>query len=123
MVDTIAMSTGDLRELINMEANRLQDVRKQRNYAALEREMVERFYGIAQEESRRLEERVALAERDAESSRCGHQTELRVYEQKMRQLDFEKKQENKRLDRKEVGDVQADDVAYEEGARINIEVS
>eukprot|EP00397_Hematodinium_sp_SG-2012_P022423 GEMP01023231.1.p1 GENE.GEMP01023231.1~~GEMP01023231.1.p1 ORF type:complete len:478 (+),score=119.51 GEMP01023231.1:106-1539(+) len=87
------LTIPQLREKIEAYQYRLNKAAKERNYMQLEKDMVNHFYEITQEETSLIEATLLNKSRQMEMMERDHRVHIRVHEQKVQNLEYEHKQE------------------------------
>jgi len=87
------LTIPQLREKIEAYTYRLNNAAKERNYIQLEKDMVNRFYEITRQEKAQIEATLLNKGRHMEQMERDHRVHIRVYEQKVQNLEYEHKQE------------------------------
>lgn len=80
-----------LREVVPMLKQQLEKSMLDRNYVQLERDAIQQYFDITRREVRELELAVAAKDREMELLEDNHRVELRVYQQKVKHLEYEHK--------------------------------
>eukprot|EP00602_Paraphysomonas_sp_CaronLab_P002937 CAMPEP_0185030776 /NCGR_PEP_ID=MMETSP1103-20130426/17835_1 /TAXON_ID=36769 /ORGANISM="Paraphysomonas bandaiensis, Strain Caron Lab Isolate" /LENGTH=469 /DNA_ID=CAMNT_0027566029 /DNA_START=46 /DNA_END=1451 /DNA_ORIENTATION=+ len=78
-----------LREVVPMLRQQLDKSMLDRNYVQLERDTIRQYFDITRREVRELELAVAAKDREMELLEDNHRVELRVYQQKVKHLEYE----------------------------------
>lgn len=91
------MDVPMLKEVIQMLTQQLDKAQVDRNYVQHERDMIESFYDITKQEIQDHETQIMGKEREMEIMEDNHRVEVRVYAQKVKHLDYEHKQNLKRV--------------------------
>lgn len=84
-------------ELEKLEA-RLAQKRLERNYVQLERDTIQQFYDITKKEGRDLDLGITDKDQSMEQMEASHRVEVRVYIQKVKHLEYEHKNNMRRVD-------------------------
>merc|ERR1719197_762319 len=113
-----------------MDARTLEEVTKllrqlakaqlERNYVQLERDTTQSFFDITKSEVNEVELMILAKEREAELKEYNHRTEVRVYVQKVRHLEYEHAQGAKRVRKmgdEKVGEERDDHAGRDAGLR------
>lgn len=93
-VDETEYDTMDLemlREVVPMLKQQLEKSMLDRNYVQLERDAIQQYFDITRREVTELELAVAAKDREMELLEDNHRVELRVYQQKVKHLEYEHK--------------------------------
>ena len=80
-----------LREVVPMLRQQLEKSMLDRNYVQLERDSIQNFFDITAREVKELELAIAAKDREMELLEDNHRVELRVYQQKVKHLEYEHK--------------------------------
>lgn len=80
-----------LREVVPMLRQQLEKSMLDRNYVQLERDSIQQYFDITRREVRELELAVAAKDREMGLLEDNHRVELRVYQQKVKHLEYEHK--------------------------------
>eukprot|EP01041_Mallomonas_annulata_P001513 gene1513-2913_t len=80
-----------LREVVPMLKQQLEKSMLDRNYVQLERDAIQQYFDITRREVRELELAVGAKDREMELLEDNHRVELRVYQQKVKHLEYEHK--------------------------------
>ncbi|KAF4756354.1 Dynein regulatory complex subunit 4, partial [Perkinsus olseni] len=86
--DLLDLSEQQLKERIETWEYRRNKAAKERNYMAMERDMVNRFYGITNREIEQLEAAILCKERQTEAVEKEHRVKMKVHEQKVHNLTY-----------------------------------
>jgi len=78
-----------LREVVPMLKQQLEKSMLDRNYVQLERDSIQQYFDITRREVRELELAIAAKDREMELLEDNHRVELRVYQQKVKHLEYE----------------------------------
>jgi growth arrest-specific protein 8 len=78
-----------LREVVPMLRQQLDKAMLDRNYVQLERDSIQQFFDISHRDVQELELSVGSKEREMEMLEDNHRVELRVYQQKVKHLEYE----------------------------------
>jgi len=78
-----------LREVVPMLRQQLDKAMLDRNYVQLERDSIQQFFDISHRDVTELELNVQSKEREMEMLEDNHRVELRVYQQKVKHLEYE----------------------------------
>jgi len=78
-----------LREVVPMLRQQLDKSMLDRNYVQLERDSIQQFFDITRREAKELELAVSAKDREMEILDDNHRVELRVYQQKVKHLEYE----------------------------------
>lgn len=78
-----------LREVVPMLRQQLDKAMLDRNYVQLERDSIQQFFDITRREAKELELAVGAKDREMEILEDNHRVELRVYQQKVKHLEYE----------------------------------
>jgi len=87
------LSLAQLREKIEAYNYRFNKAAKERNYIQLEKDMVNRFYEITKQEKGQIVAELLNKGRQMEMMERDHRVHIRVYEQKVQNLEYEHKQD------------------------------
>ncbi|KAG1691957.1 hypothetical protein DVH05_025937 [Phytophthora capsici] len=91
------MDVPMLKEVIQMLRQQLEKAQVDRNYVQHERDMIESFYEITKQEIQDHENQIMSKDREMEIMEDNHRVEVRVYVQKVKHLDYEHKNNLKRV--------------------------
>jgi hypothetical protein len=91
------MSVEMLKEVTQMLKQQLQKCQMDRNYVQLERDTIQTFYNISKKEMQDLQMGVMSKDREMELMEDNHRVEVRVYIQKVKHLEYEHKNNIKRV--------------------------
>ena len=91
------MDARTLEEVTKLLRQQLAKAQLERNYVQLERDTTQSFFDITKSEVNEVELMVLAKEREAELKEDNHRTEVRVYVQKVRHLEYEHAQGAKRV--------------------------
>ena len=80
-----------LREVVPMLRQQLEKSMLDRNYVQLERDSIQNFFDITSREIKEIELAIATKDREMELLEDNHRVELRVYQQKVKHLEYEHK--------------------------------
>ncbi|KAJ1442082.1 growth-arrest-specific micro-tubule binding-domain-containing protein, partial [Ochromonadaceae sp. CCMP2298] len=80
-----------LREVVPMLRQQLEKSMLDRNYVQLERDSIQQYFDTSRREVRELELAVSAKDREMELLEDNHRVELRVYQQKVKHLEYEHK--------------------------------
>mmetsp|Transcript_2869 Transcript_2869/g.3032 ORF Transcript_2869/g.3032 Transcript_2869/m.3032 type:complete len:480 (-) Transcript_2869:150-1589(-) len=80
-----------LREVVPMLKQQLEKSMLDRNYVQLERDAIQQYFDITRREVRELDLAVSAKDREMELLEDNHRVELRVYQQKVKHLEYEHK--------------------------------
>lgn len=80
-----------LREVTPMLKQQLEKTQMDRSYVQLERDTIQNFYEITKRESNEIELAIKMKDREMENMEENHRTEVRVYVQKVKHLEYEHK--------------------------------
>jgi hypothetical protein len=80
-----------LREVVPMLRQQLEKSMLDRNYVQLERDSIQQYFDTTRREVRELELAVSAKDREMELLEDNHRVELRVYQQKVKHLEYEHK--------------------------------
>ncbi|GLE02389.1 hypothetical protein PINS_up011227 [Pythium insidiosum] len=97
------MDVPMLKEVIQMLRQQLEKAQVDRNYVQHERDMIESFYDITKQEIADVENQVMAKDREMEIMEDNHRVEVRVYVQKVKHLEYEHKNNLKRVSADGVG--------------------
>jgi len=90
-----SMDLEMLREVVPMLRQTEEKSMLDRNYVQLERDAIQQYFNITQREVRELELAVKAKDREMELMEDNHRVELRVYQQKVKHLEYENKEKIK----------------------------
>ncbi|KAE9290223.1 Growth arrest-specific protein 8 [Phytophthora fragariae] len=91
------MDVPMLKEVIQMLRQQLEKAQVDRNYVQHERDTIESFYEITKQEIQDHENQIMAKDREMEIMEDNHRVEVRVYVQKVKHLDYEHKNNLKRV--------------------------
>ncbi|TMW60047.1 hypothetical protein Poli38472_000089 [Pythium oligandrum] len=97
------MDVPMLKEVIQMLRQQLEKAQVDRNYVQHERDMIESFYDITKQEITDCDNEVMAKDREMEVMEDNHRVEVRVYVQKVKHLEYEHKNNLKRVQADGVG--------------------
>ena len=83
------MTEEELKSALADLKTKYEKARADRNYVQVERDSVQTFYDISKKDVQKCDLEIELKTKDFESSQKSHAVELRVYEQKIKHLQFE----------------------------------
>lgn len=86
-----------LREVVPMLRQQLDKSMLDRNYVQLERDSIQQYFDITQREVRELDLAVSAKDREMELLEDNHRVELRVYQQKVKHLEYEHRNNLKQI--------------------------
>ena len=86
-----------LKEVTHMLRQQLEKAQLDRNYVQLERDTIQTFYDITKKEVSDLDLQVMQKDREMELMEDNHRVEVRVYIQKVKHLEYEHKNNIKRV--------------------------
>jgi hypothetical protein len=78
-----------LREVVPMLRQQLDKSMLDRNYVQLERDSIQKFFDITRREAKELELAIEAKDREMEILEDNHRVEMRVYQQKVKHLEYE----------------------------------
>ena len=88
------MDGGTLRSKISLYQEKYADIKTRRNYIQMDRDMIEQFYTNTAKEIEELEIRILNKEKEEQIKEEKHQTEVKVYLQKVKNLEYEQEKNN-----------------------------
>lgn len=111
-----------LQEVTPMLRQQLEKTQLDRNYVQLERDTIQTFYDISKKESHDYDQAIAAKDREMEIMEENHRTEVRVYVQKVKHLEYEHKNNVKRVELDGKGRLQDTSELHEqvEDVRVNV---
>jgi hypothetical protein len=77
-----------LREVVPMLRQQLEKSMLDRNYVQLERDSIQQYFDTTRREVRELELAISAKDREMELLEDNHRVELRVYQQKVKHLEY-----------------------------------
>ena len=83
------MDLETLREMVPMFRQHLEKSKLDRSYVQLERDTIQQFFDITKREVKELELAIQAKDREMELLEDNHRVELRVYQQKVKHLEYE----------------------------------
>jgi len=86
-----------LKEVVPMLRQQLDKSMLDRNYVQLERDSIQNFFDITAREVRELDLAISAKDREMELLEDNHRVELRVYQQKVKHLEYEHKNNIKEI--------------------------
>jgi len=92
-----SMDVEMLKEVTQMLRQQLEKAQLDRNYVQLERDTIQTFYDITKKEVHDLELGIMAKDREMELMEDNHRVEVRVYIQKVKHLEYEHKNNTKRV--------------------------
>jgi hypothetical protein len=92
------MSAADLQQNLTLSKDRLNDLKSKRNYIQMDRDMVEQYYQNTEAEIEKLKLQILNSETEAETMEKNHNTEVKVYLQKVRHLEYEQERANRDIE-------------------------
>lgn len=78
-----------LREVVPMQRQQLEKSMLDRNYVQLERDAIQQYFDITRREVQELDLAITAKDREMELLEDNHRVELRVYQQKVKHLEYE----------------------------------
>jgi len=102
-----------LREVVPMLRQQLDKSMLDRNYVQLERDSIQQFFDISRREVKELDLAVAAKDREMEMLEDNHRVELRVYQQKVKHLEYEHRNNIKGIVRDGTGLLEAEQQSHE----------
>jgi len=102
-----------LREVVPMLRQQLDKSMLDRNYVQLERDSIQQFFDITHRDVSELELSVASKEREMEMLEDNHRVELRVYQQKVKHLEYEHRNNIKDIVREGTALLEGEQKAHE----------
>ena len=92
-----SMDLETLKEELGMLKTKLEKAQIDRNYVQLERDTIQTFYDITKNETGGLNKKIKAKDREMELMEDNHRVEVRVYIQKVKHLEYEHKNNTKRV--------------------------
>ncbi|KAF4667018.1 Dynein regulatory complex subunit 4 [Perkinsus chesapeaki] len=92
--DLMGLNEQQLKERIESWGYRRRKAAKERNYMEMEKDMVNRFYGITTREIEQLEAAILCKERQMEVAEKEHRVKIKVHEQKVHNLSYQQVRES-----------------------------
>ena len=86
-----------LHEVTPMLQQQMEKTQLDRNYVQLERDTIQNFYDISRQDVKDMEMKIKDKDREMEIKEENHRTEVRVYMQKVKHLEYEHKNNVKRV--------------------------
>jgi len=83
------MDLESIRETVPMVRQHLEKAMLDRNYVQLERDTIQQFFDITKREVKEMELAIQAKDREMEMLEDNHRVELRVYQQKVKHLEYE----------------------------------
>lgn len=91
------LSIPNLRDRIDAFQYRLVKISKDRNFMQLEKDMVNRFFEITQQEVKQIEAELLDGDRTMESLERDHRVHIKVHEQRVQNLEYEHKESRRQV--------------------------
>ena len=102
-----------LREVVPMLRQQLDKSMLDRNYVQLERDSIQQFFDITRREAKELELAVQAKDQEMEILEDNHRVEMRVYQQKVKHLEYEHRNNIKGIVRDGTGLLEVEQVNHE----------
>eukprot|EP01034_Spumella_vulgaris_P038101 gene38101-47018_t len=106
-----------LREVVPMLRQQLEKSMLDRNYVQLERDSIQQYFDITRREVRELELAITAKDREMELLDDNHRVELRVYQQKVKHLEYEHRNSIKTIIQDGTGLLEVEQSSHEEKER------
>jgi len=106
-----------LREVVPMLRQQLEKSMFDRNYVQLERDSIQQYFDTTKREVREQELAIAAKDREMELLEDNHRVELRVYQQKVKHLEYEHKHNIKGILQDGTGLLEVEQTSHEERER------
>lgn len=106
-----------LREVVPMLRQQLDKSMLDRNYVQLERDSIQQFFDITRREAKELELAVQAKDQEMEILEDNHRVEMRVYQQKVKHLEYEHRNNIKSIVRDGTSLLEAEQVSHESKER------
>mmetsp|Transcript_67133 Transcript_67133/g.132183 ORF Transcript_67133/g.132183 Transcript_67133/m.132183 type:complete len:479 (+) Transcript_67133:66-1502(+) len=106
-----------LREVVPMLRQQLEKSMLDRNYVQLERDSIQQYFDTTRREVRELELAITAKDREMELLEDNHRVELRVYQQKVKHLEYEHKNSIKSIVQDGTGLLSTEQTTHEDRER------
>jgi hypothetical protein len=83
------MPAPELEGNLKLFKEKVAEIKSKRNYIQMDRDMVEQFYHNTELEIEELRTEILNKETDGENMQLGHNTEVKVFLQKLKLLEYE----------------------------------
>ena len=117
IVEYDTMDLEMLREVVPMLRQQLEKAMLDRNYVQLERDAIQQYFDITRREVRELELSISARDREMELLQDNHRVELRVYQQKVKHLEYEHRNSIKSIIQDGTGLLEVEQSAHEDKER------
>eukprot|EP01037_Dinobryon_pediforme_P038540 gene38540-46621_t len=106
-----------LREVVPMLRQQLEKSMLDRNYVQLERDAIQEYFEITRREVREMELSISAKDKEMELLEDNHRVEIRVYQQKVKHLEYEHRNNIKAIIQDGTGALEVESTLHEDKER------